>query len=98
MKMKNNKSYEIREIRSFRDLREEKLRLKAETVRIEERMNINYSNIKEALSPGNILKSIIEEITTYAPWVSGAYSIGQKIFRKRKKKKKVTEVGTQEVI
>jgi hypothetical protein len=96
--MKNYRPYSISKIRSFRDLREEKLRLKAETMRIEERMQSNYSNIKEALSPANVLKSILLEITASAPWISGVYSIGQKIFAKKKKKKKAISVDSDNIL
>ena len=93
-----NKSFILKEIRTFHDLENEKLRLRAETARIEERMNSNYSNIKEALSPANILKSILAEITTKAPLISGIYSIGQQIFKKRKKKKKGIQVDSHEEV
>ena len=95
MKMKNDKPIKMKEIRTFLDIQEEKKRLKHETAQVEERMNMNYSNIKEALTPANILKSILEEIATSTAWVSGAYSIGQKIFSKKKKKKKVIEVDSK---
>jgi hypothetical protein len=94
-----NKSYMLKEIRTFRDLEDEKLRLRAETSRIEERMNSNYANIKEALSPANILKSIMAEISTKAPLISGIYAIGQQIFtRRRKKKKKGIQVDPHEEV
>jgi hypothetical protein len=86
MKMKNEKSYMIRGIRSFRDLQEETLRMKTEVKRVEERIGNNYSNLKEALSPANILKSVVEELTTSSAMISGIISLGHKIFKKRKKK------------
>ena len=90
--MKNENIYMIGEIHSFHDLQKEKLRLKSETRRVEERMNNNFSNIKQALSPQNILQSVIEEITSTAPWIGVVYSIGQKLFGRRKKKKKIIKV------
>jgi hypothetical protein len=96
MKTNSEKPYMIREIKSFRDLEKEKLRLKAETVRIEKQMTFNNLNIKEALSPGNIIKSVINEVSTAAPWITAAYSIGQNIFKKRKKNKRFKDVDFRE--
>ena len=70
-------------------------RSKAETKAIEQKIGNNYSNLQEALRPQNIFNSIVKEVTTSSAWISGAYTIGKKLFKKRKKNKKELDIDIQ---
>ena len=94
MKTNNTKSSNTPRIRSFRDLQAERARVKAETKIIEQKIGNNYSNLLEALRPQNIFNSIVKEVATSSAWISGAYTIGKKLLKKRKKNKKVLDIDS----
>ena len=93
--MKTNNEKTRFRIHSFSDLQAERARVKAETRLVEQKIGNNYSNLQEALSPQNIFNSIVQEVMTSSAWISGAYAIGKKLFKKRKKNKPVLGIDIQ---
>jgi hypothetical protein len=104
MTTKDRDRHKIRTIRNLNDLKIEKIRLKGETLRVEERIHGNYRGIVEAFTLRNMIQRLATELTTTTSVVSSAFTLGKSIigsFRKKKKKKEsvsAEETSTDSVV
>lgn len=76
-----------RNIRSVKDLRIEKMKLRMEILKTEERIKTNYRDIVTSLTPANILSTVLSDprITSYL--LSKVLSFGRKAMERRRRKK-----------
>jgi hypothetical protein len=96
--MKYKSRTNIRKISSLQDLHSEKLRLKGELAKTEERITSDYHHIIDAFSFHNILNTVTQDIAVASSAFSKAFSFGKTLLGKVKKKKKKTHSGQQEEI
>jgi hypothetical protein len=81
---------------TLKELREEKLRLQREISETEGEIKLKYRSLVDALTFRNIINTIAEEIITTNLVVSQAYSIVRPLFKRKKKKKRVS--GTEKKV
>ena len=86
--MKFKSRTNIRKISSLQDLHSEKLRLKGELARTEERITSNYHHILDAFTLHHILNTVTQDIAIASSAFSKAFSFGKTLLGKVKKKKK----------
>jgi hypothetical protein len=96
--MKNKSRSNIRKIRSLHDLHSEKLRLKGELAKTEERITSDYHHILDAFTLHHILTSVTQDFTFASNTFSKVLSFGKSLIGKVKKKKKKIKGGQQEEI
>ena len=96
--MKFKKRTNIRKISSLQDLHSEKLRLKGELARTEERITSDYHRILDAFTFHHILNTVTQDIAIASSAFSKAFSFGKTLLGKVKKKKKKKHGGQQEEI
>ena len=86
--MKFKSRTNIRKISSLQDLHSEKLRLKGELARTEERITSDYHQILDAFTLHHILNTVTQDIAIASSAFSKAFSFGKTLLGKVKKKKK----------
>jgi hypothetical protein len=74
-------------IHSLDDIRIEKLRLRLEIMKTEENIHAGYRDILSALSPRNLATTLINDVAASSSVLTKAFSFGQSLLSKRKKKK-----------
>jgi hypothetical protein len=87
--MKTSKRYTVPpgKLQSLEDIRLEKMRLRLEILKTENNIHEGYRDILHALSPKNVVGSVINDITGSSTLVAKAFSFGKMLMEKRKKKK-----------
>lgn len=84
------------QLRTMKELKAEKLRLKQEIAQTESGIQENYHYLIAALSFRNIINTIAEEIIATNVLVSQAYTIIRPLFKRKKKKKRIEHPDTKE--
>ena len=97
MTSKNRTRHQIRNIRSLRDLKAEKTRLREEALRLEEKIDGNYKDILSAFTLKSIIQRLTNELSMTSTVVSTAFSLGKSLISKFKKKKKNKDKGDNPV-
>jgi hypothetical protein len=87
--MKTSKRYLVKseKIHSLNDLQMEKMRLRMEILKTEERIHAGYRDILDALSFKNIASTVMNDVTASSTILARAFSFGKALMAKRKKKK-----------
>jgi hypothetical protein len=87
--MKTSKRYSVqpKKIHSLEDIRLEKMRLRMEIMKTENNIHEGYRDILQALSPRNVVGTVINDITGSSALIARAFSFGKSLVEKRKKKK-----------
>ena len=70
------------------ELKLEKVRLRLELVRTEDKISTNYRNIRSAFTLRNIFSTITNEIATPSSFLMKAFTLWKDWLGRRKKKKK----------
>jgi hypothetical protein len=78
----------IRRIKSMNELKLEKVRLRLELVRTEDKISNNFKNIRSAFTLRNIFSTITNEIATPSSFLMKAFTLWKDWMGRRKKKKK----------
>lgn len=89
--MKKSKRYMVHagRIHSLQDLGMEKMRIRMEIMKTEERIHSGYRDILHAFTFKNLAHTVIDEFSTTSSVLSKAFSFGKSFISGDKKKKNV---------
>jgi len=91
MKKSRHLKSRMASIRTLKELRDEKSRLRSELIDTEDDIRENYRDLIDALTFRNIINTIAEEIISTNLVVSQVYSMIKPLFKRKKKNKRVEE-------
>ncbi len=80
-------------IHSLEDLRKEKMKLRFEILKTEQDIHTGYRDLVDALSPRNLLNTVVTDVSASSTVLSKAFTFGKTLLERRKKKKKHPKTG-----
>ena len=89
--MKNRPPRTIGKISSLEDLRLEKARLEMDVLKKENQIQSDYRQILDRLTFRNLIRNIKDDVALTSNVTSKVFSVGKKLFGRKKKKKKILE-------
>ena len=87
-KTKNKQTPHIGQIRSLKDLQEEKRRLLKELHETEDGIKNNYHHLLDTLTFRNVVNTLINDVAVTSSVFSKVFTFGKKVAEKIKKKKR----------